>query len=142
MTLQQLEDKEVIRDVIDRFSALELDVPEQSKLFTEDTHIEIFMGGKKTLEANGRDEMREKFSRISAKSSYHMNGQQVITLLADDKAEDIHYCKATLVTADEDGNDQLTTNYIRYTDTLVKQNGNWLISSRHQEFIISETHPM
>ncbi|MEY8530613.1 MULTISPECIES: nuclear transport factor 2 family protein [Lactobacillus] len=141
MSLEELENKQAISEVINKFSALELDVDKQSELFTPDTHIEIFMDGNKVLEANGRQEMKEKFGTLTAEKSYHMNGQQVITLESAEKAIDLHYCKATLIAKDKEGNTTITTNYIRYTDTLVKQEGKWLISNRHQEFVITDTRP-
>ena len=39
MSLEILEEKEAIREVIDRFSNLECDVPAQQALFTKDAHI-------------------------------------------------------------------------------------------------------
>ncbi len=49
MSLEELENKQAISEVINKFSALELDVDKQSELFTPDTHIEIFMDGNKVL---------------------------------------------------------------------------------------------
>ena len=65
-----------------------------------------------------------------------MNGQQVITIDGD-VATDIHYCQASLV-QEEDGRDVLTEHSIRYTDTLVNRDGQWLISRREQHFVLSE----
>ena len=42
------------------------------------------------------------------------------------RATDVHYCRAALVT-EEDGKSYVSDNYIRYTDTLVKVNGQWRI---------------
>lgn len=141
MTLEELTEKDAIRDVIDRFSTLELDVDSQAKLFTEDAHIEVFMNGKQTMDIHGREDMIKQFGGFSGafSNSYHMNGQQVISLDGDNKATDTHYCMAALIGKDDDGNQTITNNYIRYTDTLVKVDGNWLISNRHQEFVFADS---
>ena len=65
-----------------------------------------------------------------------MNGQQVITIDGD-KAVDVHYCRAALV-LEEDGRDIVSDNYIRYTDTLVRQDGQWRIAKREQHFVITK----
>lgn len=139
MSLQELEDKEAIREVIDRFSTLEIDVRAQAKLFTPDTKIIIYAGNKKVLEINGSKEMEEKFgaAMANAKSSYHMNGQQVIDLKNDHEATDTHYCQATIEN-EENGKNVINVSSIRYIDTLVKQDGKWLIASREQYIIFNE----
>ncbi len=139
MSLQELEDKEAIREVIDRFSTLEIDVRAQAKLFTPDTKIIIYAGNKKVLEINGSKEMEEKFgaAMANAKSSYHMNGQQVIDLKNDHEATDTHYCQATIEN-EENGKNVLNISSIRYIDTLVKQGNKWLIASREQHIVFNE----
>lgn len=141
MDIQELLNKTEIREVIDRFSALEIDVKAQAKLFTPDTKITIFNGNQKLMEINSRDEMIKKFdsAMASAKSSYHMNGQQVIELQGNDQAKDIHYCQATIEN-EKNGKNVLNVSYIRYTDTLVKQNDQWLISQREQHIIFTKKH--
>ncbi|WP_316670015.1 nuclear transport factor 2 family protein [uncultured Propionibacterium sp.] len=142
MTLEQLEAKDAIREVIDRFSNLECDVAAQSALFTTDARVEVYTDGARTMDIRGRDELIQRFGAFTGgvKSSYHMNGQQVITLNDDGTATDEHYCRAVLVSSGEDG-DRLSDNCIRYTDTLVQQEGAWLIAHREQHFVLSETRP-
>ena len=94
-----LEQKEAIREVIDRFSTLEIDVKEQAKLFTPDAHVEVYAAdGSKMMEFDGREKLIELFGGAMAgvKTAYHMNGQQIITIDGD-VATDIHYCQASLV---------------------------------------------
>ena len=83
-------------------------------------------------------ELTRQFSAFTlvVKASHHMNGQQVITVYGD-TAVDEHYCVATLVSPEE-GKDMISINYIRYRDTLVKQDGKWLIKERDQYFLITE----
>ena len=139
MSLQELEDKEAIREVIDRFSTLEINVREQAKLFTPDTKITIYTRDKKIMEINGNKDMEEKFgaAMANAKSSFHMNGQQVIELKNDHEATDTHYCQATIEN-EVNGENVLNISSIRYIDTLIKQEGKWLIASREQHIIFSE----
>lgn len=143
MSLEELEIKDAIREVIDTFSNLECDVAAQSVLFTADTRVEVFMGGERTMDIHGRDELIEQFGAFTTgvKASHHMNGQQVITLNSDGTATDVHYCRAVLVSAGVDG-DVLADNYIRYTDTLVDQDGSWRIAHREQHFVLSRTSPL
>ena len=46
------------------------------------------------------------------------------------------------VVSDEDDKDYLTTNYIRYTDNYVKENGKWYIKRRRSTFLITDKHEM
>ena len=50
MSLEILEEKEAIREVMDRFSCLECDIEGQSEFFTEDCLIRIHAGGSVTME--------------------------------------------------------------------------------------------
>ena len=44
MSLEILEAKEAIREVIDGFANLECNVPAQMVYFTEDVHVMVYMG--------------------------------------------------------------------------------------------------
>ncbi|PHP53753.1 nuclear transport factor 2 family protein [Actinomyces ruminis] len=136
----ELEHKDAIREVIDRFSNLEVDVAEQSKLFTPDAHVVVYNAdGSKMMEFDGADQLVELFGAAMAgvNSSFHINGQQVITIDGD-TATDVHYGQALLV-QEQDGKDVLQSHSIRYIDTLVLRDGDWRISSREQHFVVSET---
>ena len=50
-------------------------------------------------------------------------------------------CRAALIT-EENGKTYITDNYIRYVDTLVKEEGTWKISIRDQYFVIVEKREM
>ncbi len=139
MSLTELENKIAIKEVIDRFANLEIDVSAQTNLFIPDLHITIYNGDQKMMEINSRDEMQQKFgaAMAGALSSYHMNGQQVVELKSDTEAVDTHYCQASIMN-EEDGQKVLNVSYIRYVDQLVKQDNQWLISDREQHIIFSE----
>ena len=138
MSLEILEAKEAIREVIDGFANLECNVPAQMVYFTEDVHVMVYMGDKLTMNIHGRDTLEKQFSAFTGgiKASHHQNGQQVITVDGD-TAVDVHYCRAALV-MEENGHDVVSDNYIRYTDKLVKQEGKWLIKEREQHFVITK----
>ena len=138
MSLEILEAKEVIREVIDGFANLECNVPAQMVYFTEDVHVMVYMGDKLTMDIHGRDTLEKQFSAFTGgiKASHHQNGQQVITVDGD-TAVDVHYCRAALV-MEENGHTVVSDNYIRYTDKLVKQDGRWLIKEREQHFVITK----
>ena len=78
--------------------------------------------------------------RLGTAASHHMNGQQVITVDGDE-AQDVHYCRAVLLT-EQNGQEVIVDNYIRYIDQLVKQDGAWRIAERDQYFIMAETRPV
>lgn len=109
MSLEILEEKEAIREVIDRFSNLECDVPAQQALFTKDAHIMVHMGGILAMDIHGSEEMRNQFEGFTktVKASHHMNGQQVIEIEGS-TATDTHYCRAALIT-EENGKTYITT---------------------------------
>ena len=69
-----------------------------------------------------------------------MNGQQVITVNGD-KAQDVHYCRAALL-VEQDGQEIISDNYIRYVDQLVFKNGAWRIVERDQYFVMTESRPV
>ena len=142
MTMEILEAKEAIREVIDQFANLECDVAAQAKFFTEDTHIMVHMNGQLAMDIHGAAEMVKQFGAFTAsvKASHHMNGQQVITVDGD-KAQDVHYCRAVLLT-EQNGQEVIVDNYIRYIDQLVKQDGAWRIVERDQYFVMAETRPV
>jgi hypothetical protein len=134
-----LEHKEAIREVIDRFAVLEIDVVEQAKLFTPDAHVEVYAAdGSKMMEFDGTDKLVEIFGAAMAdvSTAYHFNGQQLIEVHGD-TATDVHYGKALLVQK-ADGKNVLTDHSIRYKDTLTFVEGKWLISRREQHFVVSE----
>jgi len=138
MSLEILEEKEAIREVMDRFSCLECDIEGQSEFFTEDCLIRIHAGGKVTMEMKGKEEMVRKFSGFasSVKASHHMNGQQVIEIHGD-RARDTHYCRTVLLIS-MNGKDYFYDHYLRYEDRLVKVDGAWKIAVRDQYFVMSE----
>ena len=140
MTLEEMQARMEIQDLVGTFSNLEVDVPPQMKLFTKDTHVQVYMGEKLAFDIHGVEELEKIFSQFTAavKRSHHQNGQHVIKVDGDN-ATGILYCRAALVT-EEDGKEFISDNFIWYEDTYKKVDGKWLIAARTSHFIISDKH--
>ena len=90
----------------------------------------------------GREALVDAFANTMnpCKAVYHINGQSNVTFTNDalTEATGIAYCTATLVN-EVNGKDIGTTNYVRYSDNYVKQDGKWYIKKRRTTFITSDT---
>lgn len=138
--------KSELKELVDRFSDYSdlKDAKSLSELFTQDGILEFQTGFDGELQnLSGRETLFGAFEATLApsKALYHINGQHIVKLTGDDEAEGISYCQASFVN-DEDGKNYLTTNYIRYTDNYVKQNGKWYIKRRRSVFLITDKHEM
>ena len=142
MNMNQLIERQALKDLVDTFSNLadEKRVAEQMALFTPDAQVNTYIGGKLFAEAKGREEIEQVFSSFLAQfhSVYHLNGQHTVTFRSETEAEAINYCAVKLV-GEQDGKQVLQDHSVRYQDTYVKQDGQWLISQRIANFMISET---
>ena len=140
MTVEEMQARMEIQDLVGTFSNLEVDVPPQMKLFTKDTHVKVYMGENLAFDIHGVEELEKVFSQFTAavKRSHHMNGQHVIKVDGDN-ATGILYCRAALVT-EEDGKEYISDNFIYYEDVYKKVDGKWLISARTSHFNISDKH--
>lgn len=140
MTVEEMQARMEIQDLVGTFSNLEVDVPPQMKLFTKDTHVKVYMGENLAFDIHGVEELEKVFSQFTAtvKRSHHMNGQHVIKVDGDN-ATGILYCRAALVT-EEDGKEFISDNFIYYEDVYKKVDGKWLIAARTSHFNISDKH--
>ena len=138
----QQAERQALKDLVDTFSNLadEKRVAEQMALFTPDAQVNTYIGGKLFAEAKGTAEIEQVFSSFLAQfhSVYHLNGQHTVTFRIETEAEAINYCAVKLV-GEQDGKQVLQDHSVRYQDTYVKQDGQWLISQRIANFMISET---
>lgn len=146
MTNEMLSAKMELKELVDRFSDYSdlRDAKSLSELFTSDGVLEFQTGYDGELQnLSGRETLYQAFSATLApsKALYHINGQHIVKLNGDDEAEGISYCQASFV-SDEGGKNYLTTNYIRYTDNYVKENGKWYIKRRRSTFVITDKHEM
>ena len=145
MTNEVLTAKAELKELVDVFSNLAdvKDAAAQGELFTENGVLEFQMGFDGPVQnIVGREALVAAFSATinPCKAVYHINGQHTVTLNDDlTEAEGTAYCQATLVN-DVDGQDVMTTNYVRYADRYVKIDGNWYIKRRRTTFLISDKH--
>jgi len=142
MTVEEMQARMEIQDLVGNFSNLEVDVPPQMKLFTKDTHVKVYMGASLAFDIHGVEELEKVFSQFTAavKRSHHMNGQHVIKVDGDN-ATGILYCRAALVT-EEDGKEFISDNFIYYEDVYKKVDGKWLIAARTSHFNITDKHQL
>ncbi len=135
--LEELENKMKIRELVDRFATLEINIHDQMDLFTDDCIVNIWFGDKIGMTMKGKEELEKAFSAgmANVKSSHHANEQQLVEINGDD-AKGTLYCTATLL-SEEDGKEMLAENYIIYNDVYQKVNGKWLIKERNSHFAIT-----
>lgn len=142
MNIQQLIERQALKDLVDTFSNLadEKRVAEQMALFTEDAQVNTYIGGQLFAEAKGKAEIEHVFSTYLAQfhSVYHLNGQHTVTFRSATEADAINYCAVKLV-GEQDGKQVLHDHSVRYQDSYIKQDGKWLISKRIANFMISES---
>ncbi|WP_184547023.1 nuclear transport factor 2 family protein [Mucilaginibacter sp. FT3.2] len=140
MSLEILEAKAAIREVFDTYAIYsdEDRLEDYKKLFIPDARVIIYFDGKLGFDLQGTDKVIEVFTAftVNVKTKYHMNGQLLLNVNGDN-ATGIGYCKAHLVSA-EDDKEYITEHCIRYDDTYVRENGSWFISHRISHFNIAD----
>ena len=133
--LQQAADKLAIRNLVDQYAycADTRDAQGQMALFTEDTRFIVFMDAKSsepTQVINKRADLFPVFDNLNTyRATMHFNGQNTVLQLNDNTATGIAYCIAHHQTI-QDGVQKLMIANIKYHDSFVKQNGQWLFSQR------------
>ena len=133
--LQQAADRLAIRNLVDQYAycADTRDAQGQMALFTEDTRFIVFMDAKSsepTQVINKRADLFPVFDNLHTyRATMHFNGQSTVLQLNDDTATGIVYCIAHHQTI-KDGVQKLMIANIKYHDSFVKQNGEWLFAGR------------
>ncbi|MEZ0109537.1 ketosteroid isomerase-like protein [Catenulispora sp. EB89] len=129
-------DRLAIRELVDAYAhcADRRDAKGQMALFTEDSHVLVYMDVKApepTQELHGREALAPVFDALNAyAATTHFNGQSTITLTGD-TATGESYCIAHHLTVNEDGTRTLMIASIRYLDHFTKQpDGRWLFAER------------
>lgn len=140
MSLQTLETKAELAELVTTFANLadEDRISEQMSLFTPDAQVQIWIGDNLLFDVSGTDTIETTFTEGTAavKRSFHMLGQQAFSIDGE-TAEGVVYCQVALV-SDEDGAEVVQDSSIRYSDTYVRRDGRWLISSRTSRFTITD----
>jgi SnoaL-like domain len=144
MSLEILEAKSELRQLVDTFSALadEGRIPDQMSLLTPDARVQVYLGDDLAFDLTGTREVGETFAAFTANvsRSYHMVGQHVVEVDGD-LATGTAYCQVRMV-SEEDGGQVLTDSSVRYEDEYVRRGGRWLISSRVSRFTINDRRPL
>jgi SnoaL-like domain len=131
----EVADRLAIRGLVDEWShcADRRKPREQAALFVADGTVVVYRGDPETTapvqQLRGRAELAEAFAALETyEVTTHLNGQTVITLDGE-RATAESYCLASQVRA-EDGPTTLTVKAIRYLDTFVRHEGQWLFAER------------
>ncbi|WET68625.1 nuclear transport factor 2 family protein [Sphingobacterium sp.] len=130
----EAEDRIAIRELVDNyaFCADTRDAQGQMALFTEDTNFEVFYDPKSGIPSqviNGRADLFPVFDNLNTyMTTMHFNGQNSVKL-SGNNATGVVYCIAHHLTI-EDGKQKLMVAAIKYHDTYIKQNENWLFAER------------
>jgi hypothetical protein len=138
-------DRLAIRELVDAYAhcADRRDAEGQKALFTEDTHLVVYMEGPGTepsQELHGREALTPVFAELNKyEATTHFNGQSTVTL-AGERATGESYCIAHHLYT-EDGTRKLMVASLRYLDTFVKADGSWLFAERELYVDWLETRP-
>jgi ketosteroid isomerase-like protein len=128
-------DRLAIRDLVDAYAhcADRRDAKGQMALFTEDTHFVVYMNAKDptpSMELHSRDSLAPVFADLNKyDATTHFVGQSTLYTLNGGRAIGETYCLAHHVTVDGDKR-RLMVASLRYHDTFVKTDGEWLFAER------------
>lgn len=145
ITPTELADRLAIRELVDAYAhcADRRDAEGQKSLFTEDTHFVVYMDGQGTEPSqvlDGREALTPVFDDLNRyQTTMHFNGQSTIALDGD-QATGESYCIAHHLFTDN-GERKLMVAHLRYHDTLVKSDGDWLFAERNLYVDWTETRP-
>lgn len=144
MTLEILQAKEELRNLIDAYATLgdERNIAAQMGVFTPDAVYQVYMNGSQVAHTAGTEALAKEFSGHAAqvKTYFTLNGQHTVNVTGD-TATGVSFTQIKMIRASE-GPDILTDYSVRYDDTYVRQNGKWLIKERTGHFIILEARPL
>jgi hypothetical protein len=128
-------DRLAIRELVEAYShcADRRDAKGQMSLFTADTHFVVFMNAKDpkpSQELHSREALAPVFADLNKyAATTHFVGQSTIFSLTSNRATGEAYCLAHHVTV-EGENRRLMVASLRYLDTFVKVDGDWLFAER------------
>ena len=135
-----------IRELVDAyaFCADTRDAEGQKALFTDDTRFVVYMGGEgsdATDDLRGRESLTPVFENLNTYDvTMHFNGQSTVILDADRAGGDTYCIAHHVFTAD--GERKIMVAYLRYLDTIVKQDGRWLFAERKLYLEFSDTRTL
>jgi len=128
-------DRLAIRELVESYAhcADRRDAKGQMALFTPDTHFVVYMNAKDptpSQELHTRDALAPVFDDLNKyAATMHFVGQSTILTLTNDRATGEAYTLAHHLTIDG-GKRKLMIATLRYNDSFVKTNGEWLFAER------------
>src|ERR1700740_2011219 len=132
---EEAADRLAIRELVEGYAhcADRRDAKGQKALFTSDTHFVVFMNAKApkpSMEFHSREALAPVFADLNKyAATTHFVGQSAIFTLTANRATGEAYCLAHHVTV-EGENRRLMVASLRYLDTFVKSDGDWLFAER------------
>jgi hypothetical protein len=132
---EEAADRLAIRELIEAYAhcADRRDAKGQMALFTTDTHFVVYMNAKDTTpsqELHSRDALAPVFADLNQyAATMHFIGQSTIFTLTGDRGTGETYCMPHHLTIDG-GKRRLMIAALRYYDTFVKIDGEWLFAER------------
>ena len=128
-------DRLAIRELVEAYAhcADRRDAKDQMALFTADTHFVVYMNAKDpnpSQELRSREQLAPVFADLNKyAATMHFLGQTTIFTLTGDRGTGETYCMPHHLTI-EGGKRQLMIAALRYYDTFVKVDGEWLFAER------------
>ena len=128
-------DRLAIRELVEGYAhcADRRDAKGQMALFTPDTHFVVYMNAKDptpSQELHTREALAPVFDDLNKyAATMHFVGQSTILTLTNDRATGEAYTLAHHLTIDG-AKRRLMIAALRYNDSFVKTNGEWLFSER------------
>ena len=132
---EEAADRLAIRELVEAYAhcADRRDAKGQMSLFTADTHFVVFMNAKDqkpSQELHSREALAQVFADLNKyDATTHFLGQSTIFTLTANRATGEAYCLAHHVTVDG-AKRRLMIASLRYLDTFVKSDGDWLFAER------------
>ena len=128
-------DRLAIRELVEAYAhcADRRDAKGQMALFTPDTHFVVYMNAqdpKPSQELRSRQALAPVFAELNKYvATMHFVGQSTVLSLTADRGTGETYCLAHHLTIENEKR-QLMIAALRYYDTFVKMNGEWLFAER------------
>jgi len=128
-------DRLAIRELVEAYAhcADRRDAKGQMALFTPDTHFVVYMNAqdpKPSQELRSRQALAPVFAELNKyAATMHFIGQSTVLSLTADRGTGETYCLAHHLTIENEKR-QLMIAALRYYDTFVKMNGEWLFAER------------
>jgi ketosteroid isomerase-like protein len=135
ISLLEVADRLAIRELVEAYAhcADRRDAKGQMALFTHDTHFVVYMNAKDpnpSQELQSREALAPVFADLNQyAATTHFVGQSTIFTLTNERATGEAYTLAHHITI-KGQNRRLMLASLRYNDTMVKQDGEWLFAER------------